>query len=73
MFNTAQTFGPFTTAQEYVLTVKANGGSVALSVEHGPGVFMPASTVTTDSAQRLYIGRAKVRLTPVGGAEFSLS
>lgn len=73
MYTTTQIFGPFSSPKEYILTVKANGGSVAISVEHADGVFMPSTTVTVDSAQRFFMGCAKVKLTPSGGAEFGLS
>ena len=72
MFNTANVFGPFTGSQTFILTVKSNGGSVALQVEHAPGVYVTAQTFSANGAHQLFPGRARFRLVPAAGAEYSL-
>lgn len=71
MYTTAQTFGPERKAR-YILTVKANGGAVEVAIEHSPGVFVVADTFEEDGAHYVTWDRAKVRVTPSGGAEFNL-
>lgn len=53
-----------------ILTVKANGGSVAIEVEHAPGVWIQADAIAVDYAGQLAFGSAAVRIVPTGGAEF---
>lgn len=72
MFTTTQDFGPMLNARPFILTIKANGGSVKLSVEHAPGVYVTAQTYSADGAHQLFPGQAAFRLTPAGGAEFNL-
>ena len=72
MFNTAKTFGPFADSPTFVLTVKANGGNVALQVKHSAADYVTAETFLTDGAHQLFPGHAEFRLVPSGGAEYSL-
>lgn len=72
MFNTTKTFGPFADSPTFVLTVKANGGNVALQVKHSAAHYVTAETFLTDGAHQLFPGHAEFRLVPSGGAEYSL-
>jgi hypothetical protein len=71
VFTTAQSFGPSPKAR-FILTVKANGGAVAVEVEHAPGVYVVSDTYTVDGAHYVTWDRAAIRVTPTGGAEFNL-
>lgn len=70
-FTTEQVYEPEPTAR-YILTIKANGGSVAVSIEHSPGVYVVADTFTADGAHAVNYDRCRFKVTPAGGAEFNL-
>lgn len=72
MFNATKVFDPVRAQPTLILTVKANGGSVLLEIQHSPGVFVTAELFTADTAKAIYLGGATFRLTPTGGAEYNL-
>ncbi len=72
MYSATTPFGPFPERPEFTLTVKANGGTVALEVEHTPGVWDVAKSYDADGAHRLDLGSVSFRLVPAGGATFNL-
>lgn len=55
-------------------SVKANGGSMLVEVEHGEGsgVWIQADNFTADYAGMLDFGYASVRFTPTGGATLNI-
>lgn len=71
MYTTEQTFGPEREAR-YILTVKPNGGSVTVAIEHAPGVFITSDVYTVAGVHYVTWDRAKVRVTPTVGAEFNV-
>jgi hypothetical protein len=74
MVYTSEQVFPWTASrrERMMLAVKANGGTVHVAVKHG-AEFITTDTITEDTAGEFYLGGATVRLTPSGGAEFSLS
>lgn len=54
------------------ITVKANGGSVTVAVQHKPGVFIDADVFTEDVVKPMSFGHCYVRFTTTGSAEFAL-
>lgn len=70
-FTTEQIFEPEQLAA-YILTIKANGGQVTVSIEHSPGVYVVADTFTADGAHAVRYDRCRFKITPTGGAEFNL-
>jgi len=74
VYTSEQTFEgahPFR-ASRRILTVKANGGTVTVSVKHGVE-FIVAETINADTVGELNFGMATLKITPTGGAEFSVS
>lgn len=55
----------------YQLTVKANGGSVAIAYPVGQE-WITAETISLDGAQ-LISALSPIRITPTGGAAYDLS
>lgn len=72
MYTTQNDFGPYPNKPSFVLTIKANGGSVALQFEHSPGVYVTSQTFSSNGAHQLLPGLAAFRLVPTGGAEYNL-
>jgi hypothetical protein len=56
--------------QERVLSVKTNGGSVEVQVEHEPGVWITSDTISADDVSVITFGYALVRIVPSGGATY---
>ena len=54
-----------------VLVVKANGGSVQLQVSAG-ATWITSDTYAVDTAVEVFLGGARVRVVPAGGAEYDL-
>ena len=56
-----------------LLTVQANGGTLAIEVEHAPGIWITADTIAEDYVGEIRgIGAARFRLTPSGGASWEV-
>jgi hypothetical protein len=54
--------------QRVILSVVANGGAVAIEVEHDTGVWVTSDTIAADGVHEMTIGKATVRISPTGGA-----
>lgn len=59
-------------AHTVILSVVANGGSVAVEVEHDSGVWVVSDTLSADGVHELTIGGALVRISPTGGATWTV-
>ncbi len=57
---------------EYVMSVQANGGAVAVQVQHDTDVWITSDTINEDGVSRITFLRAKVRIVPTGGASYRL-
>jgi hypothetical protein len=71
-FSATHDFGGTYRGETRVLSVKANGGTVLVQVEHDSGVWVTSDTISADYAGELTFGYAKVRIVPVGGATFAV-
>lgn len=56
---------------DQTLSVKANGGSVAVEKQVGVD-WVVANTFTEDGAWTLTLGRSPTRFTPTGGAAYEV-
>jgi hypothetical protein len=54
-----------------VLVVKANGGTVTVECAAGSGCVV-SDTYTADGAFEQFVGSAKFRIIPTGGAEYDI-
>lgn len=74
LFSTAQSFdGEPDTSRN--MTVKVNGGSILVEVLHdaSTGAWVTSDTITLDGVYSVDFDVLKLRLTPEGGATFSLA
>lgn len=55
-----------------ILSVQANGGSVAVQVEHAPGVWITSDTIAETGVYEVTFGHALVRIVPAGGASYQV-
>jgi hypothetical protein len=71
-FSATHDFGGTYRGETRILTVKANGGTVDVQVEHDAGVWISSEVIAIDFVGELFFGYAKVRLVPAGGATFKV-
>ena len=69
-YNTQKTFAM--ASQRRCLTLRANGGSILIEVEHAEGVWLQAGTFDANGVYEIYFGAATIRITPQGGADYML-
>ena len=55
---------------ERTLTVKRNGGSVTIEASFDGADWVLTDTIETDGGYIVFQGKAKLRVTPIGGAEY---
>lgn len=66
-----QTTGRIVAASPLALVVKVNGGSVKVEIQ-AAGTWVEIKNYTEDSAELFHSGGATYRITPTGGATYSL-
>lgn len=72
VYTTTQTFENIT--GERVLSIDANGGTVTVEKQHGPGNWIPAEVFNADTVEVMEFGVSSVfRFTPTGGATYAIS
>ncbi len=70
-FETAQrTFDTTGARLERTITVKRNGGSVTIEASYDDIDWVLTDTIQTDGGFVVFQGVAKLRITPIGGAEY---
>lgn len=68
---TQQTFNNL--AGDKVVSIKANGGTVALAISHGDGDWVTIKTYDADTAETVTFTAGRgYRFTPSGGATYDL-
>lgn len=71
VYTATKTFGSIT--GERVVSVDANGGSVAIQVQHGTNNWITVETIATDSAKVLNFGANRVyRFVVTGSATYAI-
>ena len=67
--STQRTFNTTGARLERTLTVKTNGGSVTVEASYDTD-WVLTDTITKDGGYVLFQGKARVRITPISGAEY---
>ena len=67
---TQRTFNSSGAVNKRTITVITNGGSVTIEASEDGGSFQLTDTISLDGGYPLFQGRAMLRITPFGGAEY---
>lgn len=68
--NVQKTFNSTGARLERTITVRTNGGSVTIEASYDDVDWVLTDTITLDGGYVLFHGVAKIRVTPIDGAEY---
>lgn len=70
LINTQREFDTTGARLERIITVVTNGGSVTVEASFDAVDYVLTDTIVNDGGYVLHHGKAKIRITPLNGAEY---